>query len=115
MKLKDIIKMKEITTLGQAYGMFDFLGKHNTKKYNLSKAAEELTELNDVVLKMHNKKADKHPSRQALIDEIGDVKARIKMLMVSTDIKNSDIRKRHIDKANKYLGYVKQNKYNRGI
>lgn len=115
MKLRDVIKIKEVDTIGKAFGIFDMLGKHNTKKYNLTKAAEELVELADVCLKMANKKIDKHPSKQALIDEIGDVKARIKMLMISTGVKNSDLRKRHIEKANKYLGYVKENKYNRGI
>jgi len=115
MKHKDLIEKKSINTLGEAYSIFSFLGKRNRKKYNLSKLAEELNELSDVCLKIHNKKIDMQPPKQALIDEIGDVKARIKMLMISFDIKNSDIRKRHLHKANKYLGYIKKNKYDRGI
>lgn len=114
-KLKDITVRKRIDTLGQSYEIFEFLGRHNTKKYNLAKLAEELNELSDVCLKIHNKKPDKHPSKQAMIDEIGDVKARIKMIMVSQGITNADIRKRHLHKANKYLGYLKENKYDRGI
>lgn len=114
-KLKEIVARKKIDTVGQAFEIFEFLGIHNTKKYTLSKLAEELTELSDVCLKQHNKKPDKHPSKQAVIDEIGDVKARLKMLMTSQGISNADVRKRHIYKANKYLGYLKQNKYDRGI
>lgn len=113
--LKQITTRKQILTEGQAYEIFEFLGTHNRKKYNLSKLSEELTELSDVCLKKHNKKVDKHPPKQALIDEIGDVKARLRMLMISEGVTNADVRKRHIHKANKYLTYLKKNKYDRGI
>lgn len=115
MELNQVLKLKKIETQAQAYGIFDFLGERNARKYNLTKLAEELNELSDVCLKLHNKKPDRHPTKQELIDEIGDVKARIKMLMVSEGITNADLRTRHLYKANKYLGYIKKNKYDRGI
>jgi NTP pyrophosphatase (non-canonical NTP hydrolase) len=115
MTRSDILKLKKIKTTTEAFGVFRYLGRVNTKKYNLAKLAEELNELSDVCLKLHNKKPDRHPSKQALIDEIGDVQARIRILMTSLGVSRQDIVKRHLHKANKYIGYIKKNKYGRGI
>lgn len=111
----DILKLKKVKTTTEAFGVFRYLGKANSRKYNLAKLAEELNELSDVCLKLHNKKPDKHPPKQALIDEIGDVQARIRILMTSLGVSRREVIKRHLHKANKYITYIKKNKYDRGI
>lgn len=115
MNKEDILKIEKIETMGQARQIFHFLGVNNKPEYNITKLCEELAELQDVLLKRHNKKPDKWPSDQSIIDEIGDVRSRITMFMASYGISEDDILKRHIDKSNKYLGYIKQNQYDRGI
>lgn len=111
----DILKLKRVKTQAEAFDVFHYLGKSNTRKYNLSKLSEELIELADVCLKLHNKKPDKHPPKQALIDEIGDVQARIRIMMTSLGVSGKEVYKRHIHKANKYIEYIKKNRYDRGI
>lgn len=55
------------------------MAEQNYGPYNLLKAAEELQELATVLLQRINKDANKVPNEK-IIEEIGDVKIRIKVL-----------------------------------
>lgn len=59
--------------------VYDYLEKENNPIYNLTKAAEELTELATALLQRVNKGADKVPDSK-IVEEIGDVKIRMKVL-----------------------------------
>lgn len=120
MTKKKLLNVDNITELipDEGIGVIDiqsFLAKNNKRKYNLTKAAEEFIELADVCLKMANKKPELHPPVQDLIDEIGDASMRLRILTESEGISNYAIVQRQITKANAYLGYLKEGKYNKGI
>lgn len=81
--------------------------KRNNYNYNLIKASEELTELS-LALQQHLTKKHSN-SKTNIIEEIGDVKIRIKML---EEIFDKDKIKRRVQfKLNKYKQYLEQNKY----
>lgn len=61
---------KDITIL------FRTLAKTNNHSFNLTKLAEELAELSEVVLKMNNKNQEKQPNKQLFIEETGDILIR---------------------------------------
>lgn len=83
---------------------------NNTWEYNHLKAAEELTELTEVLIKKVTKRGGpKEPSNQAVIDEIGDVYIRIAILsMIYGD---TEIAKRWEEKVNKFKTYLEEGKY----
>lgn len=57
------------------------LAKENTPEYNMMKMIEECTELNEVLIKKLNKKGrKKEPALQDIIDEMGDVFVRLRIL-----------------------------------
>lgn len=82
----------------------------NTWEYNHLKAAEELMELAEVILKKVNKKGGiKEPSDQEIIDEIGDVELRVGVLAeLYGDLK---VFERYRDKLNKIKDLIKEGKY----
>lgn len=53
--------------------MLMYMAQNNPKMFNLTKAAEEASEFADVLLKTVNKKPEKAPDVQDVIDEFGDV------------------------------------------
>ncbi len=60
--------------------VFDNLAKTNDEAYNFDKLMEEMHELAEVILKIRNKKGyKKEPTKQDLIDELGDVKLRLEI------------------------------------
>lgn len=101
--------------LEKAEDLFEYLGKNNDEKFLLSKTCEELTELQEVLLKMNNKIDPHKPSRDHLIEEIGDVEIRLTMLKTRFDIFPSEIINRKIYKADKFDGYLKEGKYKNNI
>jgi len=115
MKRKDIIKIKEITNINEAFNLCDYIAKRNKRKFNFSKLAEELNELSDVCLKFINKKGEFRPNKEKFIEELGDVITRIEMLIEAENIIKKDVDQRIIFKANKYLQYIKEGKYDKGI
>ena len=95
--------------------MCDWISKKNRRKFNFSKLAEELNELSDVCLKFINKEKNFRPNREKFIEELGDVITRIEMLTEAENITLEEVGRRIIFKANKFLGYVKEKKYVKGI
>lgn len=91
--------------------IINHLIKTNDYKYNLLKAGEELQELALVLTQMALKeyKVDK----QEVIDEIGDVKIRMKVLSKLFDKKA--IKKRYDFKLRKFESYIQEGKYKGGI
>lgn len=83
------------------------LVEKNDYKYNLLKAAEELQELSLILTQMALK--EEKVSKQAVIDEIGDVKIRLKVLEFFFD--KSRVKERIEFKMNKLKSFVRDNKY----
>lgn len=80
----------------------------NNKDYQLLKVIEELSELQTALLQYINKEGKK-TTKQDVIDEIGDVKIRIKIL---TEIfGKEEVKKRIKEKVNKFDNYLKNGKY----
>jgi NTP pyrophosphatase (non-canonical NTP hydrolase) len=76
--------------------------------YNLLKAAEECQELATVLLQRVNKNKDKVPDSK-IIEEIGDVKIRLKVLekMFSKELIDERVNK----KLNTFQGFIESEKY----
>lgn len=87
--------------------LIQFLADSNDHKYNLLKAAEELQELSLVLTQMTLK--EKEVKKQAVIDEIGDVKIRLKILECL--FCKDKINERVNYKLDKFRGYIKLDKY----
>jgi hypothetical protein len=107
--------MKNVKTIGGAKKVFRYLSKNNDYKFLLSKSCEELTELQEVLLKMSNKIGDAKPPKQHLIEEIGDVETRLLMLKKRFRITQKQVNDRKIYKANKFIGYLNEGKYKKNI
>ena len=107
--------MKRVNSIKGAKRFFRQLKRRNTKQYNLSKTCEELTELQELLLKTMNKRPANRPSKQMLIEEIGDVEMRLFILKDQLNITGSEVIKRKVDKANKFIGYINEGKYTRNI
>ena len=61
----------------------ELIALRNDPKFNLTKLAEELFELGEVVTKMVNKGPDKAPTNEKFIEEAGDVILRLLMAGIS--------------------------------
>lgn len=104
-----------INTEREYKGLFLMIGAKNDEKFLLSKTCEELTELQEVLLKMMNKIDPHKPSREHLIEEIGDVEIRLQMLKSRFRISPKQIHDRKVYKANKFIGYLNEGKYKNNI
>ena len=87
--------------------LIKYLVENNDYKYNLLKAAEELQELSLVLTQMALKK--EKVDKQEVIDEIGDVKIRLKVIQHFFSRKK--VKKRIKFKLDKLKSYIKENKY----
>lgn len=87
--------------------LIKYLVKNNDYKYNLLKAAEELQELSLVLTQMALK--EEKVDKQEVIDEIGDVKIRLKVIQYFFSKKK--IKKRIRFKLDKLKSYITDNKY----
>lgn len=87
--------------------LIKYLVENNDYKYNLLKTAEELQELSLVLTQMALKK--EKVDKQEVIDEIGDVKIRLKVIQHFFSRKK--VKKRVKFKLNKLKSYIKENKY----
>lgn len=88
--------------------------KYNEPKYNFSKLAEELFELGEVCMKMINKKPDKQPPQENLIEEMGDVLLRCKVICLQENIAVG-VNERVAAKGKQLLGFMEAGKYKGGI
>ena len=87
--------------------LIKYLVENNDYKYNLLKTAEELQELSLVLTQMVLKK--EKVDKQEVIDEIGDVKIRLKVIQHFFSRKK--VKKRIKFKLDKLKSYIKENKY----
>lgn len=94
--------------------LYQYLADSNEGNYNLLKACEELSELQEVILKRILKsKSEKNPSNTSIIEEIGDCK--IRLFILSKIFGEEEVNKRVIYKCNKYKEYLLQDKYKGAI
>ena len=100
--------MKQAENINDARGFFLYLSTKNDYDYLLRKTCEELTELMELLLKTLNKKEDKRPSLESIVEEIGDVEMRLLMLKNRMKISPDMIDARKIYKANKFITYLKE-------
>ena len=91
--------------------LIKYLVENNYYKYNLLKTAEELQELSLVLTQMALKK--EKVDKQEVIDEIGDVKIRLKVIQHFFSRKK--VKKRIKFKLDKFRSYIKEDKYKGGI
>ena len=88
--------------------------KVNKSTYNHSKLLEECCELNEVLIKMINKSAQRQPPQSKLIEELGDVIFRCAVLMVKEDIEEQ-VEARVEAKIAQLQGYLTEGKYKGGV
>lgn len=88
--------------------------KNNSPKYNYSKLCEELFELGEVCSKMINKKSEAAPSKEKLIEELGDVYLRIYIICKQENIieKVDERINAKLEQLNKYIS---EGKYKGGL
>lgn len=90
--------------------VIDYMVQNNSFEYNLIKAAEELNELSEVLLKRFTKAGtSKEPENTAILDEIGDVQIRLQVLKKLFGEQAADDRVQF--KLNKYKGYINDKLY----
>jgi len=91
--------------------LIKYLAENNDKTYNLLKTAEELQELSLAITQLINKpnKVDE----QEIIDELGDVKIRLKI--ISKLFSKKKVKERIKFKLDKFRSYIKEDKYKGGI
>ena len=87
--------------------LIKYLVENNDYKYNLLKTAEELQELSLVLTQMALKK--EKVDKQEVIDELGDVHIRLKVIQHFFSRKK--VKKRVKFKLDKLKSYIKENKY----
>lgn len=106
--------MEEINTLTdeQEKELMDAF-EQNDPKFNLTKLAEELTELAEVCLKKVNKDEFHAPSDDSLISEAGDVMIRLMIVLEKVDNAGDkleaavDKKMRHLHNLrDKYKGFL---------
>lgn len=107
--------MKNVKTIKGARRVFRYIAKGNYENFLLAKTCEELTELQEVLLKMMNKKGKHKPARKFLIEELGDVEIRLYNLKKRFNITQEELNKRKIYKANAFVGYLNEGKYKKNI
>ena len=66
--------------------IIDIIVSHNSEEYDLLKLAEECTELSEVLIKMVTKPNRKEEKIPHLIEELGDVKLRMDILVSKLNV-----------------------------
>ena len=80
--------MNELT-IEQGEQLQEALKNNNNLNFNILKVIEENTELNEVLLKFITKSPEHRPSIDKIIEEAGDVIARLVILIDQLDIEDS--------------------------
>lgn len=105
----------KVENIFQARTFFRWLSGEIDENYLLTKTCEELTELQELLLKTVNKKAPNKPKVDKIIEEIGDVEFRLDMLKKKLGIDPKLIENRKIYKANQFITYINSGKYSKNI
>lgn len=88
----------------------DHLIKTNTPSYNVLKFLEELAEVNEALLKKITKEdTSKEPSKEHIIEELGDLEIRLQVL--KRIYGEEEVNQRIQYKLDKYKQYIKDGKY----
>jgi NTP pyrophosphatase (non-canonical NTP hydrolase) len=87
---------------------------YNEPKFNYYKLAEELAELQEVVLKRYGKKEEHKPPLSKLIEEAGDVMVRLKLIIRMEDIEKEVVARKR-QKLNQLIQYIEEGKYRKGV
>lgn len=90
------------------------LAKTNRHDYNTLKLCEELTELQENLLKSHLKVPEKKPSEAQIVEELGDVMVRLLIYIEQNNLLEA-VEARIQYKLTKLQGYYEQGKYKGGI
>lgn len=87
---------------------------YNKPSYNYIKLAEELAELQEVIIKRYLKKEEYKPPMAKVIEEMGDVYLRLNILAEQEGIK-MEVAERVHEKGKKLLDYIDAGKYKGGV
>lgn len=95
--------------------IYDYLGKTNDETYNIMKYLEEAAELQDAMITRKLKPGHiRTPSMQGLIDEIGDLEARLNIIKSMYGVWDKvDERRKY--KLKKYEKWIDLGKYTGAI
>ena len=100
--------------------LLEYLSQHNTKEYNLLKLLEELSELQEVLVKYHTKDILHKPDKTLIMREFMDVLLRggVIMFNIFEELSTEEIAELGefcIDeKTQKIINYIKDGKYQGG-
>lgn len=86
----------------------------NHTTYNHTKLLEEMLELSEVLVKMINKKGDKAPKREKLVEELGDLQLRMDVLIYKEGLKD-EVNARIDTKIASLDKYLSEGKYKGGV
>lgn len=118
MQLEQIeMPFKDETTLSQEEindFMVEYLARTNRPEFNITKLCEELSELQEKLLKYINKKKSARPSVEDITEEIGDVVVRTNVLVEMFNIEEK-VQKRYDYKSNQLYNWYRQGKYKGGL
>ena len=114
-----LINARNVEQEGVSDALIDYIVTTNDKDYNLTKTAEELSELATVLLQYVNKKGSKkQPTLTEINEEIGDVMFRLYNLFnpkvgLYRDEEQAEqmLSDRMNFKLSKYLNFVQERKY----
>jgi hypothetical protein len=106
-----MIETKELTI----EDLPEILLKENDPRFNILKFCEELTELQEKLLKYLTKTPEKRPSKKEIVDEFGDMALRGAVVLEQLEIDDDDIDARVEEKAEKLLAWYKEGKYKGGL
>jgi hypothetical protein len=95
--------------------LMEVLLTENDPKFNITKLCEELSELQELLLKYINKKPEKAPSKQSIVDEIGDVIVRLGVVIEQLEVEEEAVGERVDDKIAKLIKYYNEGKYKGGL
>lgn len=95
--------------------LLQILLKENDPKFNITKLCEEMTELQELLLKTINKKPEKAPSKQSIVDEMGDMMLRLLVVIEQLGVTDEEMGNRIEQKMEKLIKYYNEGKYKGGL
>lgn len=107
--------MNKVTNVEESKVFLNFLSERSDENYLLTKTCEELTELQEVLLKTANKIGPNKPSREHMIEEIGDVVLRLYTIKKRFGITTEDIHGRILYKTNRLIDYYNENEKRKNL
>lgn len=103
-----------MTQINDNWDIVEILAKENKLEYNILKACEELTELQELLLKYLNKTPEKRPSLDDVAKEAADVMLRVGIMAQAFGIE-TECGEATEAKLAKLVKYYQEGKYKGGI